>query len=86
MLLLDEPFGALDAMTRKVLQRELVRIWDARQMTVLFETHSISEAVYLSDRIILLSARPAKIRLDVTSDLPRPRDPYDERFVALEAG
>ena len=84
VLLLDEPFGALDALTRSSLQKELTRICQATKKTVLFVTHSISEAIYLSDRIILLSKRPASIRLEVETKLPRPRDPYDLEFVALQ--
>ncbi len=84
VLLLDEPFGALDALTRASLQKELSRICQATGKTVVFVTHSISEAVYLSDRIILLSKRPAAIRLNVETKLPRPRDPYDAAFVDLE--
>jgi NitT/TauT family transport system ATP-binding protein len=84
VLLLDEPFGALDALTRSSMQRELSRICHVTAKTVLFVTHSISEAVYLSDRIVLLSPRPAAIRLDVKTDLPRPRDSYDPRFIALQ--
>ena len=84
VLLLDEPFGALDALTRSSLQKELSRICQATKKTVLFVTHSISEAIYLSDRIILLSKRPASIRLEVETKLPRPRDPYDLEFVALQ--
>jgi NitT/TauT family transport system ATP-binding protein len=84
VLLLDEPFGALDALTRSSLQKELSRICQATKKTVLFVTHSIAEAVYLSDRIVLLSHRPATIRLDVETKLPRPRDPYDPEFVVLE--
>ncbi len=83
VLLLDEPFGALDALTRSLLQKELSRICQATGKTVLFVTHSISEAIYLSDRIVLLSKRPASIRLEVRTALPRPRDPYDPEFVAL---
>jgi NitT/TauT family transport system ATP-binding protein len=85
VLLLDEPFGALDALTRKGLQQELVRIWQATRKTVIFVTHSITEAVFLSDRIILLTARPARIRADVPVDLPRPRDPNEPEFVAIQA-
>ena len=84
VLLLDEPFGALDALTRSSLQKELSRICQAATKTVLFVTHSISEAIYLSDRIVLLSKRPAAIRLDIKTLLPRPRDPYDPKFVALQ--
>jgi NitT/TauT family transport system ATP-binding protein len=84
VLLLDEPFGALDALTRSSMQRELSRICQASAKTVLLVTHSISEAVYLSDRIILLSQRPAVIQLEVKTDLPRPRDAYDPRFIALQ--
>ena len=84
VLLLDEPFGALDALTRSALQKELSRICLATKKTVLFVTHSISEAIYLSDRIILLSKRPAAIRFEVETKLPRPRDPYDPEFVALQ--
>jgi NitT/TauT family transport system ATP-binding protein len=83
VLLLDEPFGALDALTRSLLQKELSRICQASPKTVLFVTHSISEAIYLSDRIILLSNRPATIRLDIKTSLPRPRDPYHPQFVDL---
>jgi NitT/TauT family transport system ATP-binding protein len=84
VLLLDEPFGALDALTRSSLQKELSRLCQATKKTVLFVTHSINEAVYLSDRIALLSKRPATIRLEIGIGLKRPRDPYDAEFVALE--
>jgi ABC-type nitrate/sulfonate/bicarbonate transport system ATPase subunit len=84
VLLLDEPFGALDALTRSSLQKELERICQAAKKTVLFVTHSINEAVYLSDRIVLLSKRPATIRMNVETKLPRPRDPYDPAFIALQ--
>ena len=71
VLLLDEPFGALDALTRSTLQKELSRICQATGKTVIFVTHSISEAVYLSDRVVILSKRPATIRLEVETKLPR---------------
>ncbi len=73
ILLMDEPFAALDAQTREVMQAELLRIWNAAKKTVLFVTHQIDEAVYLSDRVVVMAARPGRIIADVTIDLPRPR-------------
>jgi NitT/TauT family transport system ATP-binding protein len=74
ILLMDEPFAALDAQTREVMQAELLRIWNAARKTVLFVTHQIDEAVYLSDRVVVMAARPGRIVADITIDLPRPRE------------
>jgi ABC-type nitrate/sulfonate/bicarbonate transport system ATPase subunit len=74
LLLMDEPFAALDAQTRELMQAELLRVWNADRKTVLFITHQIDEAVYLSDRVIVMSARPGRIIADIPIELPRPRD------------
>jgi len=74
VLLMDEPFGALDAHTRIILQKELLRIWEHNKKTILFVTHSVDEAVYLSDKIIVMSSSPGKIKDIVEVDMERPRD------------
>jgi NitT/TauT family transport system ATP-binding protein len=73
LLLLDEPFGSLDAITRERMWTELSRIWQVRQKTVIMVTHSINESLFLADRVLVLTQRPGKIKLDVEVDLPRPR-------------
>jgi NitT/TauT family transport system ATP-binding protein len=73
ILLMDEPFSALDAQTREIMQTELLRIWEEGRKTVLFVTHQIDEAVFLSDRVLVLGRRPGRIREDVAVALPRPR-------------
>jgi NitT/TauT family transport system ATP-binding protein len=73
ILLMDEPFSSLDAQTREIMQTELMRIWDAGRKTVLFVTHQIDEAVFLSDRVLVFGRRPGRLRENVAIELPRPR-------------
>lgn len=74
LLLLDEPFGALDALTRIRMQQELLRIWQAQRTTMIFVTHDIDEAIYLADRIVIMSPRPGTIKQIFQVEMPRPRD------------
>ena len=83
LLLMDEPFGALDAQTRNKMQVELLSIWERSKKTILFVTHSVDEAVFLSDRIVVMSSRPGKIRSVVPVTIPRPRDRTAPEFAQL---
>lgn len=87
MLLMDEPFGALDAQTRLQMQELLLQVWQAHRTTVLFVTHDVEEAILLSDRIYVMTARPGKIKAEIEVGIPRPRSLLDTegdpRFVAL---
>ena len=83
ILLMDEPFGALDAQTRMVMQDELLRIWASLRKTVIFVTHSISEALLLGDTVLLMSARPGRVKSVLKVDLPRPRDESAPRMIEL---
>jgi NitT/TauT family transport system ATP-binding protein/sulfonate transport system ATP-binding protein len=85
VLLLDEPLGALDAFTRMRMQDEVLRIWQARKTTMLLVTHDIDEAIYMADRIVIMTRRPAKIERIITVDLPRPRRRSDELFLRMRA-
>ena len=80
VILMDEPFGALDEQTRMMLGNELVRIWLETRKTIVFVTHSIQEAAYLSDRVLVFSPRPARLVKEIIVDVPRPRDLADERL------
>ncbi|MFT4192855.1 MAG: ABC transporter ATP-binding protein [Comamonas sp.] len=86
VLLMDEPFAALDAQTREILQGELLRIWERHRKTIVFITHSLDEAIYLSDRVAVMTRRPGTIKEIIDIDLPRPRDAElrnTPEFVAL---
>ncbi|HUP44316.1 MAG TPA: ABC transporter ATP-binding protein [Thermoanaerobaculia bacterium] len=83
VLYLDEPFGALDSITRLQMRRELLRIWNAERKTILFVTHDIDESVQLADRVVVLSQRPGRIRRVVDIDIAHPRDLSAPRYIAL---
>ncbi|MFF2480340.1 ABC transporter ATP-binding protein [Paenibacillus sp. NPDC058071] len=85
MLLMDEPFAALDEQTREKLQTELLGLWEKQRKTCLFVTHSIQEAVYLADRVIVLQPNPARIALDLRIELPRLRNRHDEKLLHYQA-
>lgn len=83
VILMDEPFGALDAQTRNIMQAQLVKILDKTGTTIIFITHSVDEALFLSDRVVVLSPRPSKIKEIIDLDWPRPRDRSAPEFTAL---
>ena len=83
LLLMDEPFGALDAQTRNILQKELLEIWENTKKTIIFITHSVDEAVFLADRIIVLTPRPGRICQIFSIDLKRPRDRTSVEFAQV---
>ena len=83
ILLMDEPFGSLDAQTREIMQEELLRIWEMDKKTCLFVTHSIAEAVYLGDRIVIISARPGRVKQIIDVKIPRLRDRTSAEFFEI---
>ncbi len=85
VLLMDEPFAALDAQTREQLQQELQEIWSRTGATIIFVTHNVREAVALGDRVLVMTPAPGRIKEEITVDLPRPRNLYDHRLVDLAA-
>ena len=89
VLLMDEPFGALDSQTRGMMQELLLRVWGEHKTTVLFITHDVDEAIFLSDRVIVMSSRPGKLKQDKCIDIPRPRTyevMTDELFIKTKKG
>jgi ABC-type nitrate/sulfonate/bicarbonate transport system ATPase subunit len=84
LLLADEPFSALDEITARRLRQELVRIWQATGRTIVFVTHNIREAVFLSTRMLVVTARPCSVHLDIPIDVPYPREPEDDRLFEIE--
>jgi ABC-type nitrate/sulfonate/bicarbonate transport system ATPase subunit len=83
VLYLDEPFGALDSITRLTMRAELLRIWEAEKKTIIFVTHDIEESIQLADRVVVMSARPARMQRIVPVDVPRPRDLSSPRYIEL---
>ncbi|RLF18307.1 MAG: nitrate ABC transporter ATP-binding protein [Thermoprotei archaeon] len=81
ILLMDEPFANIDAQTRWIMQKELMALWSKFKKTVIFVTHNVEEAVYLADKVIMLTKRPARVKREIAIDLPRPRDKLSQPFV-----
>jgi NitT/TauT family transport system ATP-binding protein len=86
VILMDEPFGALDAMTRERLQEELLELWQRTKLTVIFVTHAIEEAILLADRVVVMTPGPGRIQSDSRVALPRPRDVASPEFNAIRRG
>ncbi len=87
ILLMDEPFGALDSQTRHTMQKLLLRVWEHSHKTVAFVTHDIDEAILLGDRVIVMTARPGRVKADIPITIPRPRSPeiaLEPEFIALK--
>jgi NitT/TauT family transport system ATP-binding protein len=84
VLLMDEPFAALDALTRDEMQRLLAEVWRETRKTVIYVTHNVAEAVYLADRVIVMSPHPGRVKSEVTIQLPRPRDPLSIEFLEYQ--
>jgi ABC-type nitrate/sulfonate/bicarbonate transport system ATPase subunit len=81
VLLMDEPFAALDALTRDEMQRLLAEVWKETRKTVIYVTHNVAEAVYLADRVIVMTPHPGTVKAEIRIDLPRPRDPLSVEFL-----
>ena len=84
VLLMDEPFAALDAMTREEMQKQLTEVWQKTRKTVVYITHNVTEAVYLADEVLVLAAHPGTVKARLRLDLPRPRDPLGDAFVDMQ--
>ncbi|HEY5217673.1 MAG TPA: ABC transporter ATP-binding protein [Pseudolabrys sp.] len=84
VLLMDEPFAALDAMTRDDMQRLLAEVWRATRKTVIYVTHNVAEAVYLADRVVVMSPHPGTVKAEIKIELPRPRDPLSVEFLECQ--